>query len=435
MLRERISALDQRYQLSAKILRRLKNRRFWQASGLLMLANLLVTALGLIRTPAVTWLLPKDEVGMLGVVASWVPFLQLVSLSGLDSAAYHYTAKGKPWAFVVNLGYRLRWSLLSAAGFLLGAAFWAWRGETILSWMFVITALSYPVTIGMTASAGMLGAQEKFKGLFWYRIFESLTDFVGFIPLAFGAWWLSKVATFYTANQIATALMQVGVSFGLAWQLRRLGNHHWTHEDEREMVRYGKHLTAITGISVLQARTDALLVGALLPLETMADYSIALLVYEQIRRLWGIYLAVRYPPLVRLPIELRRRRFVIEGGLVWVGLIGAGFAIALLAHWLIPIVLPPNYASSLGYMDLLIVTVLVGVPGGLAETYFRTEQDERQQYRMRLVAALVGVTAPALLIFRWGAYGAAAGRMLANLVLSAVGVALFIRAQSGHKSG
>ncbi len=107
-------------QLRASIWRRLHNRHFWQAGSLLMLANVIVLTLGLVRTPAMTWLLPKEQIGMMGVLAAWIPFVQLLSLSGLDSSAYHFVAKGKPWAFVVNVTYRLRWSLLSVAALLGG---------------------------------------------------------------------------------------------------------------------------------------------------------------------------------------------------------------------------------------------------------------------------------------------------------------------------
>jgi O-antigen/teichoic acid export membrane protein len=356
-----------------------------------------------------------------------VPFLQLLSLSGLDSAAYHYAAKGRPWAFVEGLLLRLRWSLLAAAAFILVALYWFRSGAAPLGWMFLIAGLSFPVTYGLTASAGMLGAQEKFTGLFWYRLGESLTDFTGFIPLALSAWWISQAITFFAANQAASALMQVGVSLWLVAGLRRSSFPPLPPEERREMVNYGKHLTALTGISVLQARTDALLVGLLLPLETMADYSIALVVTEQFKRLWGIYVSVRYPPLVRLPVPARRRRFIREGGLVWVSFTGLGILVALAAHLLVPLILPPSYASSLGYMDILIATVLVGLPGALAEQYFRTQQDQGRQYQMRVLAAAVGVAAPALLILPFGAYGAAAGRLVANLVLSVLGIWLFLR--------
>ena len=118
---------------------------------------------------------------------------------------------------------------------------------------------------------------------------------------------------------------------------------------------------------------------------------------------------------------------MFEGGVLILGFIGIGICVALLAHILFPILLPPAYKSSLGYMDILIITVIAGMPGGLVETYFRTCQDEKSQYFIRTVAAIVGVITPTIFIFIWGAYGAAFGRLLANIALSIVGLILFAR--------
>lgn len=416
-------------QLWGSVQKRLRNRQFWRASGLLMLANVIVLALGLIRTPAMTWLLPKEQVGMMGVVATWLPFVQLLSLSGLDSASYHFVAKGQPWAFRVNIHTRLRWSLLSTAVLLAGAAYWWWQDDVLLAWMFVVAGSSFPVTVGLTAAGGMLGAQENFKGLFWYRLGESITDFAGFIPLLTSVWLVSQVVTFYAANQVATAVMMIGVTWWLLRQLHRSLAPAISAEDTREIVQYGKHLTLIGSISVVQSRTDALLISTLFPLTTMADYSVALLISEQVRRLWGIYVTMRYPPLVRLPLRRRRRRLVIEGSIVWSAFIVLGIILAFAAHWLIPIFLPPIYVSSLGYVNWLIATVLIGLPGGIAEMYFRMAQSERHQYIMRTVAAVIGVAAPVtiLLAFDTGAYGVVAGRFISNLCFSILGVFLFWR--------
>ncbi|HBY09482.1 MAG TPA: hypothetical protein DEH22_17495 [Chloroflexi bacterium] len=416
---------NQSFNLRQAIWSRLNNKGFLQNSGLLLLANMIVIGLGLIRTPAITWFIPKDQVGMIGVVASWLPFARLLSYPGLDFASYHYMSKGESWAFVINLRYRIKWSLLSGALLLVGAVYWLQRGETMLAWIFLISGLFFPVTNGLTATAGALGSREQYKDLFWYRIFESITDFAGFIPLLFSSWWLSQVVTFYGANQLATAIMLIVYGIWIWKQLHDENTPVLSADDEREMLRYGKHQTALNTISILQTRTDAFLVGALLPLTTMADYSIALMVYEQFKRLWNIYVTVRYPRLVRLPIVRQQQRFFLEGCLVWVGFIMMGVFISALAHWLIPIILPAEYASSLGYMDILIATAVITIPGGFAELYFRMQQDEKKQYYMRVLSAIVGVIAPALFVIRWGAYGAAAGRLIAGLILSIAGIWLF----------
>lgn len=404
-----------------------KNPIFWRESFLLILANIIVTILGLIRTPLITWTIPKEQVGMLGVVASWMPFLQLASLTGLDTASYHYTSKGQPWAFVINLTYRLRWSLLSTIGFLVGSGYWVWHKEPGLAWLFTIAGLSYPLTSGLSAVAGTIGALERYKTLFWYRIWESLTDFSGFIPLVFSTWWVNQIVTFYGANQLATLVMQIGYSVWIIIPLYKAKTKRLSQQEEKEFIQYGKHQTGINSISVINNRLDAVLVSIFLPLNTMADYSIALLVYEQLRRLWNVYITIRYPKLVRMPFSELWQQFLIEGTLVFSGFTALGLALAVLGFWLIPRILPPSYSTSLGFILLLILAFLASIPAGIADTYFRTQQDHKPQYFLRFTGVIIGTIASLLLLPRWGAFGVAAGRILASLAQSTMGTVLFVK--------
>ncbi len=407
--------------LRAGVLARLHNRRFWRDSGLLMLANIIVTGLALVRTPAMTWLVPKDEVGMLAVMAAWLPFVQLLSLPGMDAASYHYIATGHRWAFAVNLASRLRWSLLSAAAFGLGAWYWWSLGEPALGWLFVVAAVTYPVTIGLTAAGGTLAAREQFTHLFWYRLGESLTDFAGFIPLLAGVWWVARGVTFYAANQLATAAMMAALSW---WLLRTLAGAEPEPAARAAMVRFGRHQTAISSISVVQARSDALLVAFFFPLGVMADFSIGQIVANQFRTLWGIYINVRYPPLARMAVARRRRRMALEGGVIFMGFVALGFAVYALGAWLIPLILPPEYQSSIPFIGWLTAVTLAGTPGGIAEVYFRTVEKQRPQYQMRLVGMVAGLALPAALLIPWGLAGLLGGRLAANILFSIYGIHL-----------
>jgi O-antigen/teichoic acid export membrane protein len=421
-------------QFKAGVWRRLHNRHLWQAGGLLMLANVIVMALGLVRTPAMTWVIPKEQIGMMGILAAWLPFVQLLSLPGLDSASYHFVAKGQPWAFVVNVIHRLRWSLLSVMALLGGGLYWWYTGEPGVAWLFMVTAVSYPVTIGLTAAGGMLAAQENFKGLFWYRIWESLTDFIGFIPILLSLWWINQIVTFYAANQLATAVMMVAYVLWLIHTIKKRGERPLPAGRQTEVVRYGQHLTVISGIGVIQSRIDAVLVAFLFPLETIADYAIALLVYEQLKRLWNIYLAIRYPVLVRLPLARRYRRLIWEGLATSLLFAVTGLALAVAIGFLLPIVLPPAYASSLPYINWLIATIVAMIPGGFAEMYFRMEQDEKGQYTLRIISAIMGVLMPVslLILLDTGAIAVVTGRFCAAVGFSIAGIWLVYRQ---HLSG
>jgi O-antigen/teichoic acid export membrane protein len=418
--------LDWKSQLWQTVEPKLRNRNFWQAAGLLLLANFIVAILGLIRTPLLTWVFPKNEVGMLAVVATWMPFLQLASLTGLDGASYHYVSKGQIWAYIVNLRYRLRWSLISSAGFLLGAVYWYYQNETITAILFGLAGITLPFTTGLTASAGTLGALEEFKKLFWFRIFEGLTRFAGFLPVFISTIIAGKVVLYYGINQLALSLMLIIVAIFLSQRLIKSIEQPVSMEEKNEMVHYGKHLTIINGISVLQNRTDALLVGLLLPLGTMADYSIGLLAYGQIKRLWGIFSMIRYPPLVRMPLRKRQKRFLIEGTLIFLVFFIFGILASAAAHLLVPILLPASYLSSLIYIDLLIASFVVAVPGFIIELYYRSRQDEKRLYILRITGAITGIILPTIFIIVWGGIGGAIGRILSSSIFSITGFLILI---------
>ncbi|MFH1634994.1 MAG: oligosaccharide flippase family protein [Chloroflexota bacterium] len=407
------------------IRRRLLNRRFWRDSSLLMLANVIVLILGLVRVPVLTRILSKDEVGMLGVVASVLPFMQILSMSGLDGASYHYVAQGYKAAFRVAFATRLRWSILSALGLLAVGAYWLWAGNQTLAWLFSIAALIFPLTTGLTAAAGTLGAREDFGRLFWYRIGEALTHYAGFGLLLLLPLMSTQVLWFSLANQAALAALQVGTAMWLIRQVRVDEVSPMLPEKQREMVRYGRHLTAINSISTAQTRVDALLIAWFLPLSVMADYSIAQLVYTQVKQLWTVYYAVRYPPLVRLPLARRRRWMVLEMGIIWAGFAALSLAVGAGLWVLVPIVLPSEYITSLPFINWLLAAFVVGIPGYFVEIYFRTCQNERGQYLLRGVAAVSGVALPSVFIIFWQAQGVVVGRFAASLVLSIFGAILY----------
>ena len=366
------------------------------------------------------------------IVASWQVFLVYLTWpSSLSAAAYHYVAKGQPAAFSFMLRHQLSRSLWSVLGFLASAAYWNWQGQETLAVLFVIAGLSYPTTIVLAACAEMLAAQENFVGLFWYRLGQYLASFTGFIFLLLSIWWGSRVVTFYAINQISLSALQIGVAVWLVWRLKQTNAPPVSVEDQRNIMRYGKQLTGVAGISTVQLHIDRLFVSALFPLTIMADYSIAVTVQAQFKRIVSVYISMRYPPLARMPILIRRRRLLIEGAIVWIGFIAFGVATAVLAHWLVPLVLPPSYATSLIYIDWLIAITVIGTPGGLVEFFFRTEQDARRQYIMRATSAILTVILPLTLVYRWGIYGILLGRCAANLLFSIIGMWLFFHQGKG----
>jgi O-antigen/teichoic acid export membrane protein len=127
-----------------------------------------------------------------------------------------------------------------------------------------------------------------------------------------------------------------------------------------------------------------------------------------------------------MPVAQRRRRFVLEGAFVCLALTVAGILLTLVSYWLIPLLLPSNYMSSIRFIAWLTAITVIGIPGGVAETYFRTQQNERQQYRMRAWGAVTSILFPLLLLTSWEVDGILIGRLASNLTFSILGIWLFI---------
>jgi len=406
----------------------------WRSTGWLAAGNIVIVVLALLRLPVLTRILSKDEVGMLALVAAMIPFAALLSMSGMDQAAYHYIAKGKRGAYRAALRVRLKWSLLASLMLLVCAAYWLVRDTTTLAWLFTVAAFAFPATSGMV-SEYVLQAAEKFKLLFWYRTANALSSYVGFAVLLLLPLLADRVVWFSFANKFALAALQVTCAFLIIWVMRRERVPALSTEDRREMVRYGRHQTALNAIITVQTRVDAILVGWLLPLAAMADYSIALLIADQFKRLWVMYYAVRYPPLVRMPLALRRARLMFEA----TAAVGIFFVLAAVAGavswWLIPVILPADYASSRPLMLVLLGAFVAGVPGLFADVYFRSQQNERAQYVMRGIGGVSGVVLPAVLMLFFGVFGVALGRLAAAVVNSVAGTVLFLRDSDGDVGG
>jgi len=363
---------------------------------------------------------------MLAVVAAVIPFAQLLSLSGLDSAAYHYIAKGHHGAYRTAIMLRLRWSFLGSLALLAAAAYWLMKDNLTLSWLFTIAAVTFPFTAAMTADY-VFSSRQRFRALFWYRVAQAATSYAGVAVLLLLPLLSNAVSWFFLTNRLALAVFQAGVVVWLFQSLRRDGTPPLPRADRDEMVRYGKHLTGLNTITTVQTRVDALLVGLLLPLKVMADYSIALLVYDQLKRIWMVYYALRYPPLVRMPVARRRRRMVWETLLVFAIFVLLSAAAGAALWVLIPIILPVEYESSRPFILCLLGAFVAAMPGLAAEMYFRTRQDERSLYLIRGVAAVSGVIFPALFLVMWQAFGVAVGRVVASVAMSVVGCVLFFR--------
>jgi O-antigen/teichoic acid export membrane protein len=415
---------------------RLRNRRLVRDGTLLLLASGIGTGLALIRTPLLTWLLPKEAIGMLGVVTSWTVFLALLTWpSSLPIAAYHFMTKGVPGAFRAALGNQLRRAPWSVLGYLACSAYWLSQGHSSLAALFVVAGAAYPFVIVLASSANAYAARQDFASVFWYRIAYSGSLFAGFaIALFPRSSPYRSIVLYLLLNQLALSLLHVILTVKGLRRFERIGDSPMPARDRRDLFDYGRRLTGIHVTGTLLSRVDQLLVSVVAPLTAVADYTIALLAQGQFRRLWGIYSQLRYPKLMEVDSALRVRRFLIECVVGVVGFAGVALCAAVAAQLLVPRLLPPSYADGLPFIQCLLAASALGVPGNYADLSFQLEQNARDQSILRIATGIVQVVASVTLVLTLGAFGGALSRAVGSAAFSTIGIALVVRRRRGARA-
>ncbi len=405
------------------IQKKLQNRQFWRASGLLMTANFIALTLGLIRMPIITRLLTKAEVGMLGIIAVYLPFVQLFSMSGMNGASYHYITKGFPAAIRENIRITFGWSLLGVLGWIAGGLFfWFVKGEVLLGGLFLVNSIFFPIIHSLNGASGYFGAKEQFGRLFWFRVAEATSRYMGVLLLLIFSLRLTsyRIVWFSFSNLLAMGLTLL-LFCCLIFREDNVEASMPAFE-KSEMKKYGYHLTLLGSISTIQTRVDGLLMAALMPLWAVADYSVAQIIYTQFKRLWTVYYTVRYPIFMKLNISRRQRRIAAEMGLLIAGFSLLWLALMLLLNWSLSIILTDEYRSSLPYIGWLLGAFIVSIPGFGAEMYFRSLEQERSLYLLRGISAIFSIICPLIFIVPFQGVGIVMGRFVAGIALSITGV-------------
>lgn len=415
---------------------RLGDRRLARDGALLLVASAIGMALALVRTPLLTWLLPKEAIGMLGVVTSWTLFLaHLTWPSSLPLAAYHFMTKGVPGAFRAALVSQLRRAHWSVLGYLACAAWWLVQGNSTLAALFLIAGSAYPFVIVLASSANAYAARQDFVSIFWYRLAYSAALFAGFAVALFPrSSPYRSIVLYLLLNQVALSLLHIVLTANALRRLARAGESPIPERERRDLFRYGRRLTGIHVAATLLSRVDQLLVAVLAPLTAVADYTIALLAQGQFRRLWGVYSQLRYPRLMERDPATRGRCFVAECVLGSVAFAGLALCAAGAAQLLVPLVLPPSYADSLPFVQWMLAASALGVLGNYADLSFQLEQNARDQSILRVSSGVVQVIASVTLVLTLGALGGVVSRAVGSAAFSSIGVALMVLRRRGARA-
>lgn len=344
-------------------------------------------------------------------ILSLVGILGIFSLTGMGTAVTQAVARGLEGSFIKGFKTKLKWGVLGSLIAIGGAIYYWTRGNYTLPIPLLISAAFLPLMQASKIYEGFLAG----KKLFNFQVKYSSLSQVFSVGATIGALFLTKnlfwlIAVYFVSHTL------LNYSFYLITKREFKPNK----KEEPQTLSYGKHLSLIGVISTIGGHLDKILLFTLVGAGTLAVYSFAIVVPDQVRGLLKSIKALALPKFAgRTEKEIKRnimkklwKLFLLTGVII--------VAYVMIAPSLYKIFFP-KYLSSIPYSQFAILA-LVSFPTSLITVSFQAKMRKKELHLLNLVSVVKIALVVSLVPFFgiWGAVIAIVGTKIFRLGLELV---------------
>jgi len=393
----RVVHLDLRYYLSGS---------FWLTS-----AHVISILLSLTLSVLFARLASQTLYGQYRFALSFFSLLSILTLPGLNLAIIRSIAKGSDEAFIHGTRTKFKFSCLAAIPLLGMAWYFLFFKESSLGWAFVIAAFLFPPTYGFPTSAYFTG-KKRFRdnGVFLVVQRGFMVFLVG-LTLIVTYNIVLVIFAYLLAQAILNLFMYQRIRNSISYRELR-GDRHSQDLSQRDLIRYGQHLTAMQTISMVAGELDKLLLAYFLDFQHVAIYAIATTIPEAVKGIFKQIPSLVLPRLANTPKD--KVYFKIRTKVFHLFLLGIFLAVGLwiILPYLLPLVYTSKYAEAIFPAQILALS-LIFVP--LIQTLrsaLVSHQATRQLYMFYTILPVIHILLLISLIPLWGVTGATLSLLL-----------------------
>ncbi len=340
-------------------------------------------------------LLPKEVYGNYKYVISAISLLSLFTLSGMGTAMARSSAQGKDGSLDLAIKTEIKWGLLGGLLSALLAVYYWWNGNMILSWSFGIVSIFVPFFNVYNLYSAILQGKKRFDLLVKFEIYTQITNFILVLPVIL------------LTQQVW--ILIIPYLFVNSW-LQRLWLHftkkkvNLNKEQDPEVVKYGKHLSALNILNMGAALIDQILVFHFLGAVNMAIYNIALAPTEQLKGLFKMIGPLAFPKFAEqkqdIPAVAIYKKMFKFGLLV----LSASLIYIFAAPYLYSILFPA-YQESVLYTQILAIS-LIAIINILPITALQAQMKTKKLYWWNSIVAIVQILSVFVGVVYFGLLGA-----------------------------
>lgn len=386
-----------------------------QEAALLWSANIVAMAAGFLVPLTLARLAMPADYGRFSFVTAMLATLSIVTLPGLNLAITQGAARGQDGTLGVALKSRRRGGWLMVVVVLAVGAATAAFGDRPTGWALLLVAPFVMGAYGLDSGLAFLNGLHAFKPMALFLTAAAVVPALVVVPLVFAGAPIPVVIAGYV---LALCLVNLA-ALRQAHRLRR--NAHV----DAETVRYGRRMTWISSLGLLQFYIDRVIVGAALGFVDLALYSAAKLFQQGLKTAWSAINQVLFPRLAAAtdPVSARTITWTTLGP-IWLGFALLAAIAAALAPVIVSVVFGPTYLPSITPARVLMLAVVIGIPGAQFEMLFRATSDERRLYTQRVTFTVAEILATGVGALWYGTLGASVGMAIAYGLNTVVGFVL-----------
>lgn len=356
-------------------------------------------------------LLPKEVYGTYRYILSIFSLLSIPTLAGINTALVRSVAQGYDSSILPALKTKIKWGLLGGLSSLILAGYYYYNHNLTLTVCFAIAGIFIPFMDSFLVFDSFLLGKKLFNK---YSQYNTVITFFSAVVMVSTVFFTKNVYLIILSYFFVYTLLRL---FALLVTIKKID---WNKKEDLEMIKYGKHLSAIDILSILADQLDKILIFHFLGASQLAIYAIAIAPVEQTKTLFKILQSLALPKFSQKTIEEIRDTIILKIKKLTI-LIAVVVGLYILMAPFIYKFFFPQYLNSIFYSQIYALS-LFGSEALIIKTVLQSQKEIKKLYYINTTVPIVKAGCLIIFGFFFGVIGVVSSIIISRLfsfVLSA----------------
>jgi len=347
----------------------------------------------------------KDVYGTYKFVISIASILAIPTLSGMNTALLRAVAKGREGALISVLKTKLKWGVFSALASFILSGYYFYKGNITLTLSFLLIAGFIPLMNSFSVYDSFWAGKKRFDIQNKCKTFIHIASVLIIIVIIF----LTKNVFLVLLSYFASWSI-----LGFLLTLFTIKKAGLKEQEDKESLRYGKHLSVIDILGTVDAHLDKILLWHFLGASQVAIYAIAITLPSTIKGCLKVVSNLAMPKLsAKNPKELKK---TVPRKTLLLFLIAIPLTIAyiLFAPFLFRIFFP-QYQEFV-FLSQVYAVILCFFPRALFGTALTAQMKTKSLYKMSFILSPTYIVLLFALVPLLGIMGAILAALITEVI-------------------